>query len=232
MSCYEWERGTIKLPTGQAPVLRKLLNDAAEKHIAELTAGVNKGWEVLKKLPPAKRTLLEWNAELNAAHHALENLGLNEDCYALLRRYDAKDAPSWSRPTQKEIVRSVVHRYKSPSAETVTVFRCGEATISLCGNTVEWDVPENNHAVERAEGHPLALCLFRYLDRVNWTSRSGGQIIGNNEYNTDSHDAGAGGNYVVREYSAAASKRQRAAESRASLMDWTWRTSHSTFASR
>lgn len=45
------------------------------------------------------------------------------------------------------------------------------------------------------------MTLFRYLERVTWTSRSGGQIIGNDEYNRDSCEAGGGGNYVVREYS-------------------------------
>ena len=53
--------------------------------------------------------------------------------------------------------------------------------------------------------------LFRYLKRVTWTSRSGGQNIGNDEYNRDSYDAGSGGNYVVREFSAAAQRRAAAA---------------------
>ena len=218
MSCYDWEHGTIKLPAGQAPILRKLLAEAAERRIVALTAETDRGWDYLKKLSLAKRRdLRTWDSFLEK---------LDQDALWLLQRYDGTTrSTAWARPTQKQIRDSVVRRYKDHTGATVTVFLCGsEATISLCGNTVEWDVPENNHATERAGDHPLAVVLFRYLDKVTWTSRSGGEIIGNNEYNRDSYDAGGGGNYVVREYSAAEQKRAAAAAaSRGSRSMWAYR---------
>ena len=211
MSCYAWEHGTITLPSGYAPALRKTLNEAAESRITALTADAEKAWAYLKSLTPAKRREARtWDSPLDH---------LDTDAVWLLQRYDHKAGKStWARPTQKAIREAVVTRHKDHTGATVTVFRCGsEATISLRGNTVEWNVPENNHAPEHAAAHPLAQTLFRFLDRVQWTSRSGGQIIGNDEYNRDSYDAGGGGNYVVRDYSKAAQKRTAASRSEQAL---------------
>lgn len=83
-----------------------------------------------------------------------------------------------------------------------TVFNCGEAEIRFdpTKKTVSWDVPDNNHACEHAREHPVAAALFDALDRVNWTRGSGGQIVGNNEYNQDNDYEGGGANYVTSEY--------------------------------
>lgn len=210
MSCYAWEHGTITLPSGQAPVLRKVLTDAAESRIASLTADADKAWSHIKKLSPAKReNTFSWNHD-----SALDSL--DDEAIWMLQRYDDKSRTTrWARPTQKVIRDAVVTRHKNSDGTTSTVFHCGEASITLRGNTVTWDVPENNHAPERASAHPLAVALFRYLDRVQWTSRSGGQIIGNDEYNRDCDYAGGGGNYVMREYSKAASQSKRLTGARA-----------------
>lgn len=195
MSCYAWEHGTITLPSGQAPILRKVLTEAAEAHIARLTADTDTAWAYLKRLSPAKRAAVSWwNCD------TLQNL--NGDVLCLLQHYDSQTRTStWKRPTQKQTRESVVTRRKDYDGTTLTVFRCGsEATITLRGNTVTWDVPENNRAPERANAYPLAIELFRFLDRVPWTARSGGEIAGNDEYNRDCDYAGGGGNYVVREY--------------------------------
>lgn len=45
-------------------------------------------------------------------------------------------------------------------------------------------------------GHPLATVLFRLLNKVQWTRGSGGEIVGNDEYNRDSTHVGGGSNYV------------------------------------
>lgn len=73
-------------------------------------------------------------------------------------------------------------------------------TFDRAKRTVEWSVDENNRARERARRHPLSVAFFAALDRVTWTRGSGGQIVGNDEYNRDSMAAGGGGNYVIDEY--------------------------------
>lgn len=193
MSCYAWEHGTITVPSGQAPMLRKALTDAAEKRIAALAADAAAAWDLLRVLSPAARAKVAgWDPRFDR---------FDPEAVWLLQRCGAKAGKTgWGRPTQKAIRESVVTRHKEHTGATATVFCLGEASITLRGNTVTWDVPENNHAPERAANHPMAVVLFDFLSRVPWTSRSGGQIVGNDEYHRDSYEAGGGGNYVVRDY--------------------------------
>lgn len=114
----------------------------------------------------------------------------------------------YAKPSKERVRKSVMSREAAfgTTSPKYLVFRVGsETTITLKGNTVIWDVPENNHACDHAREHPLAVALFEFLDRrVEWTSRSGGTIVGNDEYNREDDSVGGGGNYVVREYSKAA----------------------------
>jgi len=204
MSCYEWEHGTITLPSSYVPQLRQALNNAAAKRIDKITADTTRAWDHLKKMTPAKR------AEVRTYNDPVLR-DMDDETLWLIQAYESGKY-RWRKPTQKAIRESVITRNKGYDGQTNTVFRCGgEATITLFGNKVDWNVPENNHACERANGHPLAGTLFDFLDRVLWTSRSGGQIVGNNEYNRDNDTAGGGGNYIVREYSLQAAEARRKA---------------------
>lgn len=140
---------------------------------------------------------------------------LSEHARDLLFRYEYRDGSHrWNlrKPTQEAIRESVITRHKDSAGKTHTVYHCsGEATITLVGNTVTWDVPENNHAPERAHSHPMAASLFGFLRTVRWTARSGGAIAGNDEYNRDADYAGGGGNYVVEAFGKSTRNRVAAA---------------------
>jgi len=86
-----------------------------------------------------------------------------------------------------------------PLSKSAT-FNHGDAHISLNNenNIVVWHVSENNHACERAHDWWFAKELFKALGRVKWTRNSGGQIVGNDEYNQESCEFGMGGNYLVQ----------------------------------
>lgn len=205
MSCYEWAHGEIKLPSGTMPILRAHLTAVADRIIGDLVDETTRAWDRLKKVSPAKRQSLLWDMELS------------EDTCHLLCQYKAnpktgKWETKYAKPSLAVIKKHVMGREDVYGKGKCLVLRCGyEATITLHGNTVIWDVPENNHARERADAHPLAVALFDFLEsRVEWTARSGGKIVGNDEYHRDSYEAGGGGNYVIREYSkkAVAERRQ------------------------
>jgi hypothetical protein len=60
-----------------------------------------------------------------------------------------------------------------------TTWRVGyEALITLNGRKVRWDVDENNHAVDRAHSHPMAVAFFAALDGITWTRGTGGDFVG------------------------------------------------------
>lgn len=205
MSCYAWEHGTITLPTGQPALLRAALARAADAHIAALSAEVDRAWNRLRAMTPAQR---RDHARI-AGDPVLSTL--SEQVHFLMCRSERVGNTSvtrWRKPSQKVIRESVITRHKDSAGTTSTVFRCGfEATITLSGNRVTWDVPENNHAPEHARAHPLAAALFGHLHTVRWTSRSGGTIVGNDEYSRDNRDVGGGGNYTVAEFSTRARAR-------------------------
>lgn len=92
-----------------------------------------------------------------------------------------------------------------------TKFRiqCGESSISFDKRVVVWSVPENNHAREHGRTHPLARVLFETLGSVRWTRGTGGDIVGNDEYNRDSRDEGGGGNYVLTRFGPEPTPRRR-----------------------
>lgn len=87
MSCYAWEHGTITLPAGQAPVLRKLITAAAESRIVKLTADAERAWTYLKSITPAKRAAVSpWNCD--------DLKGIDGEVMWLLQRYDHQTGKS------------------------------------------------------------------------------------------------------------------------------------------
>lgn len=118
----------------------------------------------------------------------------------------------WERGTIKIPARqwkSFVENFLHVKGETVDpkaseVFELGDGNSTIRtdadNTTVFWNVYEGNHACEEARKHETAKALFRALDRVVWTRGSGGDIVGNDEYNRDSCSLGGSGNYLVTRY--------------------------------
>lgn len=132
--------------------------------------------------------------------------GLSSDVYSVLtgairpcggrppRRIN--DSNHAVRPTQAYI------KERFPATNRTTRFGDGEwlLTFDREKRTVVWAVAENNHARDYGRTHPVAQAFFQALDKVKWTRGTGGQIVGNDEYNRDDVYAGGGANYVVDEY--------------------------------
>lgn len=84
------------------------------------------------------------------------------------------------------------------------------AILSIDGNArmvlrnqdhlLDWAVAENNHACEHAREHPVVDEMFRLLSKIRWTAKTGGRIVGNDEYNRSDVEYGGGANYVKYEF--------------------------------
>lgn len=194
MSVYEWEDGIIKIPTKEWSAFRTAL-------IKEYNRKQRERYEMLKRSHAKLKEAIKGKRGKNRA----EALGRAADriCQASLVPDDLRwdlvsgyGANAQLKPLPKKKDMKILPVSKS------AVLELPDATIALDNKkrTVRWSVPENNHASDYARKDPVAQLMFRLLAKVRWTRGSGGQIIGNDEINRDSYNAGGGSNYVVKEY--------------------------------
>lgn len=233
MSCYGWERGTITIPSNQWVAFRKGLltqwNDrqegflrvAKKAHDAAKEAGKGKRG---KNRADAMRT-----AVARVCGGTLDKWGefrptstgrysySTETYQDVVERFEAVVSLLF-KESRWSVSRATTLNLQAPKKKDLDLhpvsksctIHMRDASITFNNDTrsVTWDVPENNHAPEHAREHWFASEFFKALGKIEWTARSGGQIVGNDEYHRDSYDAGGGGNYVVATYS----KKQQQAE--------------------
>lgn len=233
MSKYEWEKGSIKIPAKHwAPfkkALRETFNQGQTKayltakaivvHLRETTKGKRKGkidfsWlitEALQKGFYLSMDVRRANPDLDKAFSIGKVPAINDEGLQF----------SIKRSLMGEDRKLVMPKKKAfPMATNKTRQHAAgyEARIVISDDkakTVGWYVPENNHASETARSSLMGQAFFRELDRISskngWTRGTGGEIVGNDEYNTESEYEGGGANYTVSSYrpSANANKRRQ-----------------------
>ena len=224
MSCYEWERGKIKLPTAEFAKVRQAMQDwdqarkqrifdASQRFWKGLTPKQKRDSEAYRKAVhdfcygdrsynPASGT---WNDKPGGIGRHDEDLA--EEVSHLLEQAEYDEVPDerWGgtkrerRASPRRVLKSDIDW---PTNRT-TAFQIdppyGEVYVDFDrdSSTVTWGVAENNHAVETAHALPGTAAFNAALNKVRWTRGTGGVIVGNNEYNRDSEYEGGGGNYVA-----------------------------------
>jgi len=224
MSCYEWESGTIKLPSKDWASFRtnllKAWNDhylsnlekakAAHKTLTDACKGTrgSKRAEALKAAVAKRFTRREYcrlnqrtvdkDVDFEIREMVVEQKGWGNDAtYTLKALPKKKDLP-----------------LKATSKDAEMHLRGAYVKFTNKTKSLVWDVSENNRACEHAHEHWFAKLLFAALGKITWTRGSGGEIVGNDEYNRDNCDAGGGGNYTKMTFSAAQQKRDKEAAAR------------------
>lgn len=198
MSCYEWEEGTIKLPSKDYSKIRREFIDRLN---------FLKESEMKSAILLRDAILLEGKGKrkfryMDSAWNRMEKYGVSDSIiYGMFPH--TTGFTGFEKP--KAITKKLMNFAKTN--DTSFDFSEGGVYFNNKNKTVTWVVHENNHACEFARKSIYGKALFHTLARVKWTSRSGGTIVGNNEYNRDDHNAGGGGNYVVEEFSKAESER-------------------------
>jgi hypothetical protein len=213
MSHYDWERGTIKLPTAEFARVRQAVEKADREGKERVFAEAQTFWKGLtrkQQTDPGEyerakndrvRALHDqadkaWREDRQAAHLAVREL---DDALSRVVRpvWDGEQRRSLPSAPRRILVADMDYptnrttRFALPSGATLTFDRER--------SSVEWDSGDNNHQVERAPAAPLAQAFFTALGTVRWTRGTGGILLGNDEYHEEagrSH-AGAGGSYVT-----------------------------------
>lgn len=214
MSCYEWENGTLTLPSAAVAALKKELRDFGnDLHDRVRAEAVRLHREVGK----GTRSVATYRQRMHAAQRAgWDTRNRSTSWYAPARDAQVKDLATqcaynvldWMlmdaerggtihQPTLADVNR-VAPKYTNRDEHFAVLGTEGytEASISFDGRQVTWSVEENNHACERARESLMAGRFFDALSRVQWTRGTGGVIVGNDEYNRDNRESGGGGNYT------------------------------------
>lgn len=202
MSCNAWEEGTIKLPTAEAKKVRNTLKLGVTIRSRLV---YDKAQEFWKTLPAkAKRDRNEYLDAIqefcypDRREHAYGVLiDLSEDLSTLLYKGWEHGATKARRIQQKD----VQNIYGSPTGANPTFSIGYDGSISFKGREVTYSVSDS-HGCDRPREHPVSQMLWSALAKVNWTRGSGGEILGNNEYNEEAGrgQAGGGGSYVVMSF--------------------------------
>ena len=214
MSCYEWESGSISIPRAEWPAFKAVIRDAHNAEQKRMLALTTRLQEELVKASAGQRNV-DWR---KLSHEVTDRVCSRErDSWHILDRLFApnreKACAAAGKPYADPMdLKGSAGRPPKPTkgmfpeanGKTMT-FDVTDGCITLddAARTVHWQVHENNHAIEHARDHPVSQALFRALDHMKWDTKCGGEIVGNNEYNRDSRDAGGGGNTVNARYGRA-----------------------------
>ena len=207
MSCYEWERGVIKLSCKEFPKFKKAFRDQWNSSLESAHARACKLRETVLAKFKGKRGM-DWFVAVRD-HETVTDSGsyyfpatvetiLGMDHGELMMRSMGYLCGESYRGRPKK-----PRKKDFPKATNKTrVLSMGEASVTFDdqNRTVVWSVSENNHACERARGSMLGRIFFKLLSGVQWTRDTGGVIFGNDEYNRDSDFAGGGGNFIKNTY--------------------------------
>lgn len=211
MSCNNWQRGCIVIPSAAWAGFKASVRDAWNERQRNRHADALVLYEAIIKAAEGKRNV-SWRI---AADDACRALGRIPDVWSLVfevfRSKSRSPDDGYRDPFSVKGSAGRPNRPTKamfPEAGNRTVeFPLTHATISFddATRTVTWDVPENNRAVERAHEEPVAIAFFKALSKIAWTASSGGEIHGNDEHNRDAGRdcAGAGGSYVTMRFGRA-----------------------------
>ena len=227
MSRYEWEEGVITIPTAEWPTFRtailKAYNDRLEKDLKDATAALvkiqaaGKGKRAEGRLKAQREALAAFcgvTVETRFCHKGFDVVGhedLRERALRIEKILFVQPEGSKNYFDERTVLRTPKRKDFDfrPLTKDANIDCDGDATITLSNakHSVGWQVSDNNHACERARRDPMANVLFLLLSKVKWTRGSGGQIVGNDEYNRDNRYEGGGSNYVTSEYGPEPSKK-------------------------
>ena len=194
MSKYCWESGTIIIPSaawaGFKKNIRETLNLQIEKEFETATLL----YEKTLQLGKGKRNFSYSEACCNLISNSRQYDHVSmDDMVARLFPKSMEAGVKPVRPLKKDFPK-FTNKSLTFSNDFCSVILNDKA------RTARWNVQENNRAVDDARDSALGEAFFAALRKVKWTRGSGGQLVGNDEYNSDNQFVGGGGNYVTATY--------------------------------
>lgn len=216
MSCYQYEYGSIKLPSAEFSRIRRAF---ANEHNVWLDNTFRKAelhYERLKAyvaLNKKDKSVSVWS---------------RDRVHGLVSRY-IEDIMRYSSEAEYDKMMSVFLTYKTVDGKQkytlVKPKKMHFKHVSLSNNeykdqelsidfdstdkTIKWSVLENNRSVDRAWECPLGRMFSKVISSVEWTRATGGVFYYNDEYNREEEGfSGAGGDRVSHYFGPIGKKHQ------------------------
>ena len=233
MSCYEWERGTIKIPSADWAKTKAHVRDAMNRRQSALFEAAEKTHKDLGALLPELKEQLEagsigkWDFDKKisdvARKHMQAMMGAQRMVVSLFDEYDENEVIDKIIVTRDPKTRAeIAPRLKKPlkkdfpnAGNNVNAFTASGCHVLFdnVARTAQWEVFDNNHAVDRARATVLGKSFFEAMKKITWVRGSGGEIYGNDEYNEyeGRNHSGGGGSMTKQVFSAEQQKRDKEA---------------------
>jgi hypothetical protein len=205
MSCYEWERGDVRLSTKEYARVKKTFIAIIKEDQTQNLNLANKLYNKIVAEAKGKRGV-DYS---NLYHNCRFEKSVSYSTWGTVTKSKDLDPADtfWTtcvnhensskrplKPKKKDFLSKIDRKNLN--------FEHDDFSIQFIDRikTISWIVEENNHAKDRAHEHPVAKKLFNLLNGVKWTRGTGGTIVGNDEYNQDSDFVGGGGNYITMSF--------------------------------
>lgn len=204
MGHWEWEAGTITLPSAEFARVRQAVQEADRAFKEQVFTDCQTFWKGLtrkEQTDPAayKAAVTTYDNETYRSTQSscrfwsekaeAERLATRQRRWAVsaqLQRCLRVGKPS--RVLQADM--------NFPTNKTTDFrFDDGSITFDREKRTVRWETDENRRGVENARNSARGKALFTALKTVKWTAGTGGVLSGNDEYNQEDDNSGGGANY-------------------------------------
>jgi hypothetical protein len=173
MSCYGWERGEVKLPTSDWKQTRDTIYSNYNAKLDEL---LQEALEIHKEVSQEKKGKRNFNIK-----ESINNKLKNQE------RFTFNQLIIDSLLTNNKLVKPKKKDFshKKASKGEILIDEDLEIIFNNKTKTIEYCTDENNHSVDRARDSFLGSLFFRRLKYIKFTTKTGGYLKSQTEYDTD-----------------------------------------------
>jgi len=207
MSRNEWEHGEVKLSTKEFVAVRRDLIAFHNERQTRLFESAKSLYTRIKEHGKGKRNFdfeEDFRTMVGTYEYRMTVDGASE-IQDILFPYEKVEGKGYIRSRKPKAPKKSAFKMLKQNADSIPVGHEAGIGFNRVTRTIRWSTGENNHAVDTAHEHPTGREFFKRLSRVNWTRGTGGEFIGNDEYNEDAgrEYAGGGGSYVTHRFGVA-----------------------------
>jgi len=177
MSCYNWEKGYVKLPVKQWKKTRDSIINDYNYQLSQAYKTALSIYEMVKAEKKGKRKFDVYDCAFNLTYKAF-NQGRHDG-----GQWYFSDLVVRSMIKDKKLIKPKKKDF-APVKNTIQALYDSDLRILFDNKTktIEYCVNDNNHAVESAHSSPLGQAFFSAMERVEFTSKTGGFLRYYDEY--------------------------------------------------